>query len=98
MNLVIFACPLLTGSKEEYDALYTQSIGRACRFGQEKKVRIYHLLSLGTADVNIAAVRKEADMVIEAGKLVYNHQARHLKEDLASRLCAYAFSAHGGSN
>ena len=49
---MIFVSPFLTESKQTYDHAMTQAMGRARRYGQTKKVHIYHFLSLKTVDVD----------------------------------------------
>jgi SNF2 family DNA or RNA helicase len=52
-NHAIFISPLLTNTQENYDACMTQAIGRVRRYGQQKKVHIYHFLSKDTIDVDL---------------------------------------------
>ena len=44
--------PFLASSKHDYDQLYEQAVGRAKRYGQHKTVFAYHMVCLGTIDVN----------------------------------------------
>ena len=44
---------MVHNSFSEYVARMRQSIGRALRYGQRKKVFIYHFLALKTIDVDI---------------------------------------------
>lgn len=71
-NHVIFATPLLTQTQASYDAMMTQSIGRARRFGQQKTVHIYRFVALRTADVDILQEREQKTLVkrkvLEKGK------------------------------
>ena len=62
-NHVIFASPLLTQTQASYDAMMTQSIGRAKRFGQQKTVHIYRFVALRTADVDILQEREQMTLV-----------------------------------
>lgn len=52
-NHAIFLSPLLTQTKEIYDACETQAIGRLRRFGQTKLVNIWRFLSTDTIDMEI---------------------------------------------
>ena len=87
VNQIIFVAPLLTDSKQEWNALYTQSIGRACRFGQKDKVMVHHITALGTADVNIVEARSGAKLVIDGDELKTTKQPVQGSLDLASRIC-----------
>ena len=62
-NHVIFASPLLTNTQQSYDALMTQSIGRAQRYGQQKTVHVYRFVALRTADVDILQERELKTLV-----------------------------------
>ena len=46
----------------------TQAIGRAVRYGQEKHVHIYHLLSMNTADVTVFQARNRGSIVCRGSK------------------------------
>jgi hypothetical protein len=52
-NHVIFVAPLLVKSQYEYESAMTQAIARSRRYGQEKRVHIYHFAALRTIDVDI---------------------------------------------
>jgi hypothetical protein len=52
-NHIIFVAPVLVKSQYEYDAAMEQAIARSRRYGQEKKVHIYHFAALRTVDVDI---------------------------------------------
>ena len=62
-NHIIFASPLLTHTQASYDAMMTQSIGRAKRYGQRKTVHIYRFVALRTADVDILQEREQRMLV-----------------------------------
>ena len=79
-------CPLLTSSREEYKALTTQSVGRVCRLGQTKKVTVHHLLSPGTADINIYETQEGQKLVLD-GRRLKHKAASENEQELASRLC-----------
>lgn len=46
----------------------TQAIGRAVRYGQEKHVHIYHLLSMNTADVTVFQAHNRGSVVCRGSK------------------------------
>lgn len=55
-NHVIFAHALHTkgpGGQSQWKATMTQAVGRALRWGQQRKVHIYHYFSVGTIDIDI---------------------------------------------
>ncbi|KAL1606717.1 hypothetical protein SLS60_004124 [Paraconiothyrium brasiliense] len=52
-NHIIFVAPVLVKSQYEYDAAMEQAIARSRRYGQEKKVHIYHFAALRTVDVDV---------------------------------------------
>ena len=45
----------------------TQAIGRARRYGQKRKVQVYHLLVKNTYDVNIFQKRHASKLVDRSG-------------------------------
>src|ERR1700761_6985903 len=68
-NHVIFLSPYLTkGShaQQQYDAAMAQAIGRARRFGQQKRVHIYQFISSKTIDVDI--IEKRSSKVLKRVK------------------------------
>jgi hypothetical protein len=52
-NHVVFIAPLLTKTQYEYDSAMAQAIARCRRYGQKKKVHIYHIIAQRTIDVDI---------------------------------------------
>jgi len=56
-NHVIFVAPLLANSQHHYDQAILQAIARCRRYGQSKKVYIYHFVALRTIDVDILEQR-----------------------------------------
>lgn len=52
-NHAIFLSPLLSPSKEIYQACETQAIGRLVRYGQTKHVYVYRFLTRDTIDMEI---------------------------------------------
>ncbi|KAJ4992203.1 hypothetical protein SVAN01_02222 [Stagonosporopsis vannaccii] len=67
-NHVIFVSPLLVESQYKYDAAMTQAIARSRRYGQEKKVHIYHFAALRTIDVDILEHRHKRTNGITSAK------------------------------
>lgn len=63
---MIFVSPLITFDGEDGDAdfaaKYTQAIGRVRRFGQTKTVHVYHLLTLGSTDIDIFEQRTKTKL------------------------------------
>ena len=60
-NHVIFLQPYYTTGENAqlaYDAAMTQAIGRARRYGQMKKVYVYHFLTANTIDVDYFESRR----------------------------------------
>lgn len=55
--------PLLAETSDEYFASWTQCVGRARRYGQEKTVFVYQFLALNTIDVDIFQDRMEKRLV-----------------------------------
>jgi SNF2 family DNA or RNA helicase len=56
-NHVIFVSPMLVESQYKYDSAMAQAIARCRRYGQIKKVYIYHFVALRTIDVDILEQR-----------------------------------------
>ena len=53
VSVVIYVSPLFAESKHESMQAYTQSLGRARRFGQTSVVKVWHFIVLNTVEVNI---------------------------------------------
>jgi hypothetical protein len=61
--------PLLVKSQYGYESAMTQAIARSRRYGQEKRVHIYHFAALRTIDVDILEHRhKRRDGITSAKK------------------------------
>lgn len=60
---VVFFAPLLAANKQRYLAAMAQAVGRARRYGQQKVVKIWRLLSLKTIDVNVVEDRERRILV-----------------------------------
>ncbi|KAF3033362.1 hypothetical protein E8E12_001636 [Didymella heteroderae] len=67
-NHIIFVSPLLVESQYKYDSAMTQAIARSRRYGQEKKVHIYHFAALRTIDVDILEHRHKRTTGITTSK------------------------------
>ncbi|CBY02282.1 hypothetical protein LEMA_P010690.1 [Plenodomus lingam JN3] len=52
-NHIIFVSPLAAKTQYEYDSAMVQAIARSRRYGQKKKVYIYHVVAERTIDVDI---------------------------------------------
>ncbi|KAG9186178.1 hypothetical protein G6011_02734 [Alternaria panax] len=52
-NHVIFVSPLLAKTQYEYESAMAQAVARSRRYGQKKKVHIYHVVAQRTIDVDI---------------------------------------------
>jgi hypothetical protein len=80
-NHVIFYSPLLAASQQEYDAGMEQAIGRSLRYGQQRHVHIYHLLSLKTIDVNVFEQRRQKTLVRRNGEFRLIHDDKVLIDE-----------------
>jgi hypothetical protein len=52
-NHIIFVSPLLAKTQYEYKSAMAQAIARSRRYGQKKRVHIYHVIAQRTIDVDI---------------------------------------------
>ncbi|PGH01037.1 hypothetical protein GX51_05473 [Blastomyces parvus] len=66
-NHVIFLHPLFAKSLYDYNSGMAQAIGRSRRYGQQKRVHIYHFLALKTIEVNIFEQRRRERLVKRDG-------------------------------
>lgn len=84
-NHAFFISPLLTDTVPQYNAQMTQAIGRIRRYGQHKKVKVYHLLTADTQDVMqyVKMTKTNPDDVIAAFNA--EHGARELKDPNAPK-------------
>ncbi|GFF29000.1 DNA repair protein RAD5 [Aspergillus udagawae] len=69
-NHVIFLSPMLAETQYDYDSSMTQAVGRALRYGQTRRVHVYHLLMKRTIDVNIFQERRRKILVERHGQAV----------------------------
>ncbi|KAH8727919.1 hypothetical protein GQ44DRAFT_610840 [Phaeosphaeriaceae sp. PMI808] len=61
-NHIIFVAPLLAKTQYDYDSAMAQAIARSRRYGQIRKVHIYHVVAQRTIDADILEHRhKRAD-------------------------------------
>ncbi|KAF3392836.1 hypothetical protein F1880_008744 [Penicillium rolfsii] len=65
-NHILFLSPLLAPTQQDYTSNMTQAIGRCRRFGQQRTVHTYHLLTRRTADVNVLQERT-GTVVVQRG-------------------------------
>lgn len=68
INHVIFLSPLLASTQHEYNSGMTQAIGRCRRYGQQRVVHTYHMLTRDSADVNVFQERQEGVVVMRGGQ------------------------------
>jgi hypothetical protein len=61
---------MLAETQYDYDSSMTQAIGRALRYGQTRRVHVYHLLVKKTIDVNIFQERRGKVLVERDGQAV----------------------------
>ncbi|KAF2853893.1 hypothetical protein T440DRAFT_515377 [Plenodomus tracheiphilus IPT5] len=67
-NHIIFVSPLAVKTQYEYDSAMVQAIARSRRYGQQKKVHIYHVAAERTIDVDILEHRhKRNDGITTTG-------------------------------
>ncbi|KAF4160765.1 hypothetical protein CNMCM6069_007550 [Aspergillus lentulus] len=69
-NHVIFLSPMLADTQYDYGSSMTQAVGRALRYGQTRRVHVYHLLVKRTIDVNIFQERRGKILVERNGQAV----------------------------
>ncbi|KAJ4303793.1 hypothetical protein N0V90_002694 [Kalmusia sp. IMI 367209] len=70
-NHVIFVSPLLSKSQYGYESSMAQAIARCRRYGQKKKVHIYHFAALSTIDIDILEHRhKRLDVLRSPGSII----------------------------
>jgi hypothetical protein len=80
-NHVIFVSPLLSKTQYEYDSAMAQAVARARRYGQKKKVHIYHVVAQRTIDVDIIEHRhKRVDGITSSGSTMQMPKALERKE------------------
>ncbi|KAF3050916.1 hypothetical protein E8E11_006202 [Didymella keratinophila] len=85
-NHIIFVSPLLVESHYKYDSAMTQAIARSRRYGQEKKVHIYHFAALRTIDVDILEHRHKRTDGITATKSTIRMPSQSLKTPEKTKL------------
>ncbi|KAH2162340.1 hypothetical protein KXW33_001203 [Aspergillus fumigatus] len=83
-NHVIFLSPMLAETQYDYDSSMTQAIGRALRYGQTRRVHVYHLLMKRTIDVNILQERRGKILVERNGQAVLVKADECLAEEALS--------------
>ncbi|KAF1934810.1 hypothetical protein EJ02DRAFT_362876, partial [Clathrospora elynae] len=81
-NHVIFLSPFLAKTQYEYDSAMVQAIARSRRYGQQKKVHIYHVVAQRTIDVDILEHRhKRNDGITTSGWTMKMPQATGSKRE-----------------
>lgn len=91
-NHIIFYAPLVARSQYDYESGMAQAIGRCRRYGQQKHVHIYHLLTLKTIEVNIFEQRRSEYIVKRNGQhLPVSRSEVRVSDEFGWR----GFSLHG---
>jgi broad specificity polyphosphatase/5'/3'-nucleotidase SurE len=85
-NHIIFISPLLVESQYKYDSAMTQAIARSRRYGQEKRVHIYHFAALRTIDVDILEHRHKRTSGISTAKSSVNMPTTQLPKREKTKL------------
>ncbi|KAJ4312063.1 hypothetical protein N0V94_007628 [Neodidymelliopsis sp. IMI 364377] len=85
-NHIIFVSPLLVESQYKYDSAMTQAIARSRRYGQEKRVHIYHFAALRTIDVDILEHRHKRTSGISTAKSSVNMPTTQLPKREKTKL------------
>jgi hypothetical protein len=85
-NHIIFVSPLLIESQYKYDSAMTQAIARSRRYGQEKKVHIYHFAALRTIDVDILEHRHKRTNGITVAKSTVHMPSKSLATQEKTKL------------
>lgn len=83
-NHVIFLSPALTRTQYDYESTMTQTIGRCRRFGQKKRVHVYHFVALETIDVNVLQHRRRQILVEREGEFLMVPEDQVLDSDRAN--------------
>ncbi|OCL14046.1 hypothetical protein AOQ84DRAFT_331743 [Glonium stellatum] len=85
-NHVLFLSPVLATTQLEYQARVEQAIGRARRYGQTRKVHVYHFVALNTIDVDIIERHyRRSNQLRESDELEHTNSAEnpiYLNENL----------------
>ncbi|KAF2876522.1 hypothetical protein BDV95DRAFT_674447 [Massariosphaeria phaeospora] len=91
-NHIIFVSPLLVATQREYDSAMTQAIARSRRYGQKKKVHVYHFAALRTIDVDILEHRqKRSDSIHSPGSSI------NMPRNLPKKQRTKVVRSHAGS-
>ncbi|GLA20261.1 hypothetical protein AnigIFM62618_008833 [Aspergillus niger] len=67
-NHVIFLSPMNAETQYDYESAMIQAIGRSRRYGQTRRVHVYHLLAKHSIDVNIFQERRDKVLIERNGK------------------------------
>ncbi|KAF1816302.1 hypothetical protein P152DRAFT_470338 [Eremomyces bilateralis CBS 781.70] len=63
---IIFLCPVLASTQQEYRMQMCQAIGRSRRYGQKNKIFVWRFVSLQTIDVDILEHREHRTRVVRS--------------------------------
>ncbi|KAI1483020.1 hypothetical protein F4774DRAFT_406188 [Daldinia eschscholtzii] len=69
-NHVMFVTPFVVDLQEKYDSCMKQAIGRCVRFGQKKKVQVYHFVTANTVEVDILELRRQCHILVRPGMAI----------------------------
>lgn len=83
-NHVIFLSPVLTDTQYDYNSTMVQTIGRCRRFGQKKRVHIYHFVALESIDVNVLQHRRRQVLVERNGEFLLVAEEQIMETDKAN--------------
>ncbi|KAI1806080.1 hypothetical protein F4811DRAFT_569594 [Daldinia bambusicola] len=90
-NHVLFVAPFVVDLQEKYDACMLQAKGRCVRFGQKKKVQIYHFVTANTIEVDMLELRTQSHILVRPGKAIGRLQpapvARMKMKEYGSEAC-----------
>ncbi|RYN75563.1 hypothetical protein AA0117_g6173 [Alternaria alternata] len=81
-NHVVFVSPFLAKTQYDYDSAMAQAIARSRRYGQKKKVHIYHVVALRTIDVDILEHRlRRSDALTSTGSTAKSLESLSTKKE-----------------
>ncbi|KAF3058655.1 putative dna repair protein rad8 protein [Daldinia childiae] len=80
-NHVMFINPFVVDLQETYDSCMKQAVGRCVRYGQKKKVKVYHFVTANTIEVDILELRTKSHVLVRPGKAIGRLQPAPIGED-----------------
>ncbi|KAL8824594.1 MAG: hypothetical protein Q9191_004950 [Dirinaria sp. TL-2023a] len=83
-NHVIFVSPLLAETQHSYNQSFTQCVGRARRFGQQKTVFVYKFVALHTQDVDEYQERLQCRLLKRDNKWIFELENKLTEEEDAN--------------